>query len=91
MHRLAGRHDKANFGANLQKSGGLAFPKGDEHEDNRDDGQSEMTQGCMRLREQVIGLGLAGDQAGEGGKKQHVLRVMAPTDKNVIRITSSSW
>ncbi len=42
----------------------------------------------MRFREQIIRLGLTGNQAGKGGKKQHAPRIMAPKDKNVIRITS---
>ena len=67
---------------------GSALPEGDEHEDDRDDGQTEMTQGSARFGEQVIGLGFTGDEAGKGGQKQHATRIMAPTDKNVIRITS---
>lgn len=42
----------------------------------------------MRFGEQIIRLGLTGNQAGKGGKEQHVPRIVAPTDKNVIRITS---
>jgi hypothetical protein len=42
----------------------------------------------MRFREQVIGLGFTGYQAGEGGKKQHAPRIIARTDKNVIRVTT---
>jgi len=72
-------------------SAGLALPEGDEHKDDGDDGQSQMSQGRVRLREQVIGLGFTGDQAGEGGKKQHAPRIMAPTDKSVIGITSRPW
>ena len=50
---------------------GSAFPESDEHEDNRDDGQSQMTQGCVRFGEQIIGFRFTGDEAGKGGKKQH--------------------
>jgi len=47
-----------------------------------------MPPGSMRLREQVIGLGFAGNQAGESGKKQHSPRIMACEDNTVIRVTT---
>jgi hypothetical protein len=50
---------------------GSALPEGDEYEDDRDDGQTEMTQSRARFSKQVIGLGFTGDEAGKGGKKQH--------------------
>ena len=42
----------------------------------------------MRFREQVIGLGFTGYQAGEGGKKQHAPRIMVRADKSVIRVAT---
>jgi hypothetical protein len=42
----------------------------------------------MGFCEQIIRLGLPGNQLGKGGKKQHAPRIVAPADKNVIRITS---
>ena len=64
-----------------------ALPEGDQHENQRNDGQPQMSDGGM-LRKQIVGLRFAGNKAGECGKKQHAPRIMAPADKSVIGITS---
>src|SRR5579859_298141 len=67
---------------------GLALPERDQHEDNCDDDQAQMADGCPGFGEQIVGLRLGRDETGEGRKKQHAPRIVAPADKNVIRITS---
>lgn len=43
-----------------------ALPEGDQHENDGDDGQSQMSDGSM-LSKQIVGLGLSGNQAGKCG------------------------
>jgi hypothetical protein len=45
----------------------LAFPECDQDEDYRDDGQTHVSQGGVRLRQQVVGLGFRRHDTGECG------------------------
>jgi hypothetical protein len=47
--------------------GALAFPECDQDEDYREDGQTQVSQGCARLRQQVVGLGFRRHDTGECG------------------------
>ena len=70
LHSLAGRQASAH----LRRTGGvLALPERQDDKNHGDDGQAQMAQCRVRLRQQVIGLLFARRlEAGDCGEKQHV-------------------
>jgi hypothetical protein len=53
----------------------LALPERKDYKNHGDDGQAQMAQCRVRLRQQVVGLVFAGRlKAGDCGEKQHALK-----------------
>src|ERR1700688_2436749 len=75
LHSLAGRQVNEHVAALVRRTRVLSLPKRKDYEDHGDDGQAQMAQCRMRLRQQVIGLVFAGRlKAGDCGEKQHALK-----------------
>jgi hypothetical protein len=93
LHSLAGRQVNEHATALVRRTGVLVLvlPESKDYKNHGDDGQAQMAQRRVRLRQQVMGLVFAGRlKAGDCGEKQHALKNSgaAPQKRDWIHASS---